>query len=105
MSTVRVPAVVTVHTDHVYVLDLCDDDGKRSYTLLNFACNSLLANIISDNTYVIVHLSVLRKTIYYFFIVINLDLFVNHEDLLTSYRIIMRTEQPTECVYHIIYGG
>ena len=41
----------------------------------------------------------------YFFIVINLYLFVNHEDLLTSLRIITRTEQSTKCLYHISYRG
>ena len=39
------------------------------------------------------------------FIVIKLDLSVDHEDSLTSYRIVMRTEQQTKCLYHISYGG
>ena len=40
-----------------------------------------------------------------FFIVINVDLIVDREDSLTSKRIVMRTEQPTKCLYHISYGG
>ena len=32
-----------------------------------------------------------------FFIVLKRDLFVYHDDSLTSKRVIMRTEQPTKC--------
>ena len=32
-----------------------------------------------------------------FFIVLRRDLCVYHDDSLTSYRVIMPTEQPTEC--------
>ena len=34
-----------------------------------------------------------------------LSIFVNREDSLMSKRIVMRTEQPTKCHYHISYGG
>ena len=40
-----------------------------------------------------------------FFIVIKLDSFVDREDSLTSLRIVMQTEQPTKCLYHLSYGG
>ena len=33
------------------------------------------------------------------------DLSVDREDSLMSKRMVMRTEQPTKCLYHISYGG
>ena len=87
------------------VLKLMDTQTFSSLWVLKFMGNQICThNVLIFDSPGVPNCHV-KRCICCFFIVLNPDLFVNRDDTLTSVRVIMRTEQPTNDLCHLEIEG